>query len=103
MLKTPLGFLYVYRNNEPIEYDLKPLPLKPIEISSYEVDARYTIEIDKSKICEGDIISFEIDTDLKFYLDKYQSEIIDWSEWHALWRKNKGFSFFVPYLTKSTC
>ena len=64
MLKTPLGFLYVYRNNEPIEYDLKPLPLKPIEISSYEVDARYTIERDKSKICEGDIISFEIDTDL---------------------------------------
>ncbi len=64
MLKTPLGFLYVYKNNEPIEYTLNSLPLKPIEISSYEVDARYLIEIDKSKICAGDVVSFEIDTNL---------------------------------------
>ena len=27
MLKTPLGFLYVYINNEPVEYKLNSLPL----------------------------------------------------------------------------
>lgn len=35
------------------------------------------------------------------YLDKYQSEIIDWSERHALRRKSKGFSFNFYYRHKS--
>lgn len=64
MLKTPLGFLYVYINNEPVEYKLNSLPLKPIEICSYEVDSRYMIEIDKSQIKQGDIITFCIDTNI---------------------------------------
>ena len=53
MLETPLGFLYVYINNEPIEYELIKLPLKPIEISSYEVDFRYLIEFNKEIIKAG--------------------------------------------------
>ena len=64
MLQTPLGFLYVYRNNKQIDYDLSKLPLKPIEICNYEVDARYMIEIDKSQIKMGDVITFCIDTDI---------------------------------------
>ncbi len=63
MLQTPLGFLYVYINNEQVEYSLSELPLKPIEICNYEVDNRYMIEIDKSQIKSGDIITFCIDTD----------------------------------------
>lgn len=63
MLQTPLGFLYVYINNEQIEYSLSELPLKPIEICNYEVDNRYMIEIDKSQIKSGDIITFCIGTD----------------------------------------
>ena len=34
------------------------------------------------------------------YLDKYQSEIIDWSKRHALRRKSKGFSFNFYYRHK---
>lgn len=64
MLQTPLGFLYVYRNNKQIDYDLSKLPLKPIKICNYEVDARYMIEIDKSQIKMGDVITFCIDTDI---------------------------------------
>ncbi len=63
MLQTPLGFLYVYINHEQVEYSLSELPLKPIEICNYEVDNRYMIEIDKSQIKSGDIITFCIDTD----------------------------------------
>lgn len=63
MLQTPLGLLYVYINNEQVKYDINELPLKPIETSNYEVDARYMIEIDKSKIKSGDLLTFFIDTD----------------------------------------
>lgn len=63
LLQTPLGFLYVYINNEQVTYDLKELPLKPIEICNYEVDARYMIEIDKTQIKIGDVLTFFIDTD----------------------------------------
>lgn len=69
MLKTPLGFLYVYLNNEKITYSLNELPLKPIEICEYEVDARYMIEVDKSQIKSGDIITFCIDTDIIAEID----------------------------------
>ena len=69
MLETPLGLLYVYKNNEPMEYDLNPLPLKPIEICSYEVDERYLIEIDKGKISKGDIVIICIDTNMKAEID----------------------------------
>ena len=62
MLETPLGFLHVYINNEPIDYSLDPLPLKPIEICNYEVESRYMIKINKSKIKPGDSINFCIDT-----------------------------------------
>ena len=65
MLETPLGFLYVYINNEPIEYELIKLPLKPIEISSYEVDFRYLIEFNKEMIKAGDILTFCIDTNIE--------------------------------------
>lgn len=64
MLKTPLGSLYVYLNDKPIKYNISPLPLRPIDICSYEVDSRYMIEIDKSQIIPGDIIKFCIDTDI---------------------------------------
>ncbi|MEG0857477.1 MAG: hypothetical protein RSG52_13465 [Terrisporobacter sp.] len=69
MLETPLGLLKVYKNNEIIEYGTSPLPLKPIEISSYEVDARYLIEIDKSKINPGDVIRFCIEIDIRPEVD----------------------------------
>ena len=69
MLQTPLGFLYIYRNNEQIGYDLNPLPLKPIEICNYEVDARYMIEIDKSQVKSGDVLTFCIDTDIIAEID----------------------------------
>lgn len=62
MLQTPLGYLHVYINNEEVGYDLNELPLKPIKICNYEVDARYMIEIDKSQIKIGDILTFCIDT-----------------------------------------
>lgn len=64
MLKTPLGLLYVYINGEQVKYNLNELPLKPIKICHYEVDARYMIEIDKSQIKSGDILTFCIDTDI---------------------------------------
>lgn len=64
MLQTPLGFLYVYINNEQVKYQISELPLKPIEISNYKVDARYMIEIDKSQIKSGDILTFCIDTNI---------------------------------------
>lgn len=70
MLQTPLGILYVYINNEQVEYNLNHLPLKPIEICDYEVDARYMIDIDKSQIKSGDIIDFCIDTDIIAEVDK---------------------------------
>ena len=69
MLETPLGFLYVYINNEPIEYELIKLPLKPIEISSYEVDFRYLIEFNKEMIKAGDILTFCIDTNIEAQKD----------------------------------
>lgn len=69
MLETPLGFLYVYINNEEIQYHLSPLPLKPIETCSYEVDARYIVEIDKSLIKSGDVLTFCIDTDMTAQID----------------------------------
>lgn len=64
MLQTPLGFLYVYINNEQVKYDISELPLRPIEISNYKVDARYMIELDKSQIKSGDILTFWIDTNI---------------------------------------
>ena len=64
MLQTPLGLLYVYINNEQVKYDISELPLKPIEISNYEVDARYMIEIDKSQIKSGDVLTFWINTNI---------------------------------------
>lgn len=64
MLQTPLGFLYVYKNNEEVKYNLIELPLKPIEVCDYEVDARYMIEIDKTQIKSGDVLTFYIDTNL---------------------------------------
>lgn len=64
MLETPLGKLSVYKNGKQIEYWLNLLPLKPIEICNYEVDARYLIEVDKSQISPGDILTFTIDTDI---------------------------------------
>ncbi|MCC3868293.1 hypothetical protein [Terrisporobacter mayombei] len=64
MLQTPLGLLYVYINNEQVKYNISELPLKPIEISNYKVDARYMIEIDKSQVKSGDIITFMIDTNI---------------------------------------
>ena len=69
MLETPLGFLHVYINNEPIEYELIKLPLKPIEISSYEVDFRYLIEFNKEIIKAGDILTFCIDTNIEAQKD----------------------------------
>ena len=69
MLETPLGFLHVYINNEPIEYELIKLPLKPIEISSYEVDFRYLIEFNKEMIKAGDILTFCIDTNIEAQKD----------------------------------
>ena len=69
MLQTPLGYLNVYVNDEKIKYNLTSLPLKPIEISHYQVDARYMIEIDKSQIKSGDIITFSIDTDMVAEID----------------------------------
>lgn len=64
MLQTPLGLLYVYINNEQVKYNISELPLKPIEISNYEVDARYMIEIDKSQIKSGDVLTFWINTNI---------------------------------------
>lgn len=69
MLETPLGILYVYINDEQIEYDLKKLPLKPIEICHYEVKARYMIEVDKSQIKSGDVLTFCIDTNIMAGVD----------------------------------
>lgn len=69
MLKSPLGLLRVYKNGNPLEYKLKLLPLKPIEICSYKVDKRYLIEIDKSIISKGDIITFCVDTEIKAEVD----------------------------------
>lgn len=65
MLITPLGELLVLKNNIPIEYNLIKLPLKPIDICSYEVDERYLIEIDKSTIKCGDTISYNLNTIIK--------------------------------------
>ena len=64
MLQTPLGLLYVYINNEQVKYNISELPLKPIEISNYEVNARYMIEIDKSQIKSGDVLTFWINTNI---------------------------------------
>lgn len=64
MLQTPLGLLYVCINNEQVKYDISELPLKPIEISNYKVDARYMIEVDKSQIKSGDILTIMIDTNI---------------------------------------
>ena len=69
MLRTPLGDLNVYINDKKIKYNLTNLPLKPIEVSHYQVDARYMIEIDKSQIKSGDIITFSIDTDMVAEID----------------------------------
>ena len=69
MLKTPIGYLKVYKNNLEIDYILRKLPLKPIEICDYEVDYRALIEIDTSLISCGDIIEFKIDTDINCELD----------------------------------
>lgn len=64
MLQTPFGPLYVYKNKEQVKYNIRELPLKPIEVSNYKVDARYMIEIDKSQIKSGDILTFIIDTNV---------------------------------------
>lgn len=69
MLQTPLGFLYVYINDEQVRYDLKELPTRPIKICHYQVDARYLIEIDKTQIKKGDVITFYIDTDITAEID----------------------------------
>lgn len=69
MLETPLGLLRVYKNDNPLEYKFNSLPLKPIEICSYEVDERYLIEFDKSIISKGDIITFCINTEIKAEAD----------------------------------
>lgn len=64
MLETPLGFLYVYINDEQVTYDIIELSLRPIEICNYEVEGRYKIEIDKSQIKNGDTVTFFIDTNV---------------------------------------
>ena len=69
MLETPLGFLYVYINDDQVTYDLIELSLRPIEICNYEVEGRYKIEIDKSQIKIGDTITFFIDTDIIAEID----------------------------------
>ena len=69
MLETPLGILNVYINNEQVAYDFTELSLRPIEICDYEVEGRYKIEIDKSKLKSGDIITFYINTNIKPEID----------------------------------
>lgn len=59
----------------------------------YDLDED-TVDIKKWTELGNDISPFND------YLDKYQSEIIDWSERHALRRKNKGFSFNFYYRHK---
>ena len=60
----------------------------------YDLDED-TVDIKKWTELGNDISPFND------YLDKYQSEIIDWSERHALRRKSKGFSFNFYYRHKS--
>ena len=69
MLKTPLGFLNVCINDELVDYKLNELPLKPIDICSYEVDSRYLIDIDKENLKVGDVLTFTIDTNMEAEVD----------------------------------
>ena len=64
MLNTPLGKLRVYKNDIEIDYELKELPNRPIDICEFEVDCRFLIEINREAVRSGDIISYKIDTNV---------------------------------------
>ncbi len=56
MLQTPLGEVIIKKNNEPMEYTVKPLPLKPLEDADFIVEGRYAVNLDKSAIKAGDTL-----------------------------------------------
>ena len=61
MIITPFGDLILQKNDENIDYKANPQPLRVIEGSNYDVDARYLISFDKSIIEQEDIIKCFVD------------------------------------------
>ena len=93
MLETPLGTLNVYINNEQVAYDFTELSLRPIEICDYEVEGRYKIEIDKSMLKSGDIVTFCINTDIISEIDGGDSLIEAMFESDELYLALGGYEY----------